>query len=68
MTTRAMFATARTAPHRRRAAHRSRTNRATLIALTLFLAVLIVEAVFLALNGPTVADLGALAVVAGSVP
>jgi hypothetical protein len=68
VTTRAMFATDRTAPHRRRVAHHARTNRATLIALTLFLAVLIAEAVFLALNGPTVADLGALAAVAGSVP
>jgi hypothetical protein len=43
-------------------------NLATLIALTLFLAVLIAEAVFLALNAPSVADLGALAAVAGSVP
>jgi len=34
----------------------------------LFLAVLIAEAVLLALNGPTVADLGALAAVVGSVP
>jgi hypothetical protein len=43
-------------------------NLVTLIALTLFLAVLIAEAVFLALNAPSVADLGALAAVAGSVP
>jgi hypothetical protein len=68
VTTRAMFATGRTAPLRRRVAHRARTNRATLIALTLFLAVLIAEAVFLAFNLPTVADLGALAAAAGSVP
>jgi hypothetical protein len=34
----------------------------------LFLAVLIAEAVFLARNAPSVADLGALAAVAGSVP
>jgi len=41
---------------------------ATLIAVTLFLAVLIAEAVFLARNAPSVADLGALAALAGSVP
>lgn len=43
-------------------------NLATLIAVTLFLAVLIAEAIFLALNAPSMADLGALAAVAGSVP
>jgi hypothetical protein len=43
-------------------------NPATLIAVTLFFAVLIAEAVFLALNAPNIADLGALAAVAGSVP
>lgn len=43
-------------------------NPATLIAVTLFLAVLIAEAVFLALNAPSIAELDALAEVAGSVP
>jgi hypothetical protein len=43
-------------------------NPATLIAVTLFFAVLIVEGVFVALNAPSIADLGALAAVAGSVP
>jgi hypothetical protein len=43
-------------------------NLATLIAVTLFLAVLTAEAVFFALNAPSVADLDALAAVAGSVP
>ncbi len=43
-------------------------NPATLIAVTLLLAVLIAEVVFLALNPPNIADLGALAAVAGSVP
>ena len=41
---------------------------ATLIAVTLFLAVLIAEAVFLALKAPSVADLGTLAAGVGSVP
>lgn len=41
---------------------------ATLIAVALFLAVLIAEAAFLAINAPTVADLDALAAVAGSMP
>ena len=39
MTTQAMSATGRTVPHRRGAAHRAPTNLATLIAVTLFLAV-----------------------------
>ena len=39
-----------------------------LIAVTLFLAVLIAEAVFLALNAPSVADLGTLAAGAANVP
>jgi len=43
-------------------------NPATLIAVTLFLAVLIVEAAFLAISGPSVADLDALAGLAGSMP
>jgi hypothetical protein len=46
----------------------SASNAATVIAMTLFLAVLIAEAVFLAVNAPSVADLGALAATAGSVP
>jgi hypothetical protein len=50
------------------AERRSAPNAATVIAMTLFLAVLIAEAVFLAVNAPSVADLGALAAVAGSVP
>jgi len=44
------------------------TDPATLIAVTLFLAVLIAEAVFFALYAPSVADLGAVAAVAASVP
>jgi hypothetical protein len=68
MTTQAMSATGRTVPHRRGAAYRAPINPATLIAVTLFLAVLIAEAVFLALNAPSIADLGTLAAGAGSVP
>jgi hypothetical protein len=67
MTIHAMSATGRT-PCRRGVAHRALTDPATLIAVTLFLAVLIAEAVFLARTAPGVADLGALAAVAGSVP
>jgi hypothetical protein len=67
MTTHVISATSRTVPHRR-GAYRTPTNLATLIAVTLFLAVLIAEAVFVALNAPSVADLGMLAVGAGSVP
>jgi len=62
-----MSATSRTVPYRRDAYH-APTNLATLVAVTLFLAVLIAEAVFLALNAPSVADLGTLAASAGSVP
>jgi hypothetical protein len=50
------------------AAPSTASNPATLIAVTLFLAVLIAEAVFLALDPPNIADLGELAAVAGSVP
>jgi len=64
----AMSMTDRTVPHRGSTAHRASTNPVTVIAVTLFLAVLIAEAVFLALNATSVADLGALAAVAGSVP
>jgi hypothetical protein len=41
---------------------------ATPIPVTLFLAVLIAEATFFALNAHSVADLGAAAAVAASVP
>jgi hypothetical protein len=69
MTIQAMFATGRTASYRRgSAAHRAPINPTTLIAVTLFLAVLIIEAAFLALNLPSVSDLGALAAIAGSAP
>jgi len=68
MTTHAMSAIGRTVRRPRGAVHRGPTNPATLIAVTLFLAVLIAEAVFFVLNAPSVADLGALAAVAGSVP
>jgi len=68
MTTHAMSATGRAVPHQRGATRRTPIDPATLIAVTLFLAVLIAEGVFLALNAPSVADLGALAAVAGSVP
>ena len=67
MTAHVMSATTRTVPHRR-GAYRAPIKLATLIAVTLFLAVLIAEAVFLALNAPSVADLGTLATGAGSVP
>ena len=65
MTTQAMSATSRTVLHRRA---RAPANPAPLIAVTLFLAVLIAEAVFLALNAPSIADLGILAAGVGSVP
>jgi hypothetical protein len=68
MTIHTMSATSRTAAYRRGAAHRTPRNPATLIAVTLFVAVLIAEAAFLAFNAPSVADLGALAAVAGSAP
>jgi hypothetical protein len=67
MTIHAMSPTGRTR-YRRRVTRRARTNPATVVAVTLFLAVLIAEAVFLARNAPSVADLGALAAVVGSVP
>jgi hypothetical protein len=63
-----MSAARRTAPYRSDATHRFRVNPVTLIAVTLFLAVLIAEAMFLTLNAPSVAGLGPLAAVAGSVP
>ena len=66
MTSQAMRATGRTASQGREA--RFRTNPTTLIAVTLFLVVLIAEAVLLAFNPPSAADLGALAAVAGNVP
>lgn len=66
MTSQAMSATGRTASHRREA--RFRSNPTTLIAVTLFLVVLVAEAVLLAINPPSAADLGALAAVAGSMP
>jgi len=68
MTTHAISATGRKVAHRSGASHRAPTDPATLIAVTLFLAVLIAEAVFLALNAPSVVDVDALAAVAGSVP
>jgi hypothetical protein len=68
MTIKALSATGRTTLYRRGGARRTAGNPATQIAVTLFLAVLIVEAVFLALNTPSVAELGALAAAAGSVP
>ena len=67
MTAHVMSATSRTVPHRRSASYRASTNLATLIAVTLFLGVLIAEAVFLALNAPSIADLGTLTAGAGSV-
>ena len=69
MTIQAVSATGRMASYQRgSAAHRARTNPATLIALMLFLIVLIAEVVFLAINAPSAADLGALTAVAGNVP
>lgn len=61
-----MSAMGRTAPHQRDAIHRASTDSATLIAAALLLAVLIAEAVFVAFNAPSVADLGAA--FAASVP
>jgi hypothetical protein len=58
----------RTVPQQRGAARRIPTNPATLIAVTLFVAVLLAEAVFFALNAHSVADLGAAAALAASVP
>jgi hypothetical protein len=68
MTIHAISATSRTAPYGRGAAHRASSNPATLVAVTLFVAVLIAEVAFLAFNPPSVADLGALAAFAGSAP
>jgi len=68
MTTHAMSATGRAVPHQRGATRRTPIDPATLIAVTLLLAVLIAEAVFISFNAPSVADLGALAPFAGSVP
>jgi hypothetical protein len=69
MTTHAMCAAERTTPpYRRSAARRAPANPATLNAVMLFLAMLIAEAVFLVFYAPSVADLGALAAVAASVP
>ena len=44
------------------------SNPATLIAVTLFLVMLIAEAIFLALDASSIADFPALAAVAGNVP
>jgi hypothetical protein len=66
MTTHTLLATGRTSSYRRRA--RDRIDPATLIAVTLFFAVLIAEGAFIALNPPGVADYGPLAAFAGSVP
>jgi hypothetical protein len=64
-----MSAMDRTVPRQRRGAARHvLTNPATLIAVTLFVAVLLAEAVFFALNAHSVADLGAAAALAASVP
>jgi hypothetical protein len=68
MSAHVMLAMGRTVPQRRGATRRAPTDPATLIAVTLFLAVLIAEAVFFALYAPSVADLGAVAAVAASVP
>jgi hypothetical protein len=69
MMTQATYAVERTAPpYGRSAAHRAPANPATPIAVTVFLAVLIVEAVFIAFYAPSVVDLGALAAVAANVP
>jgi hypothetical protein len=69
MTTHFISTTSRATSYRRGgAARRVRVDPATLIAVTLFLAVLIAEAAFLALNIPSVADLGALGAFGGSAP
>jgi hypothetical protein len=68
MSTHVMSASGRTVPQRRGATRRAPTNLATLIAVMLFLAVLIAEATLFALNAHSVADLGAAAAVAASVP
>jgi len=51
---------------RRGVAWRSSADLATLMAVTLFLAVLVAEATFVALNAARVADLAALAAAAAS--
>jgi hypothetical protein len=58
----------RTVPQQRGAARHIHANPATLIAVMLFVAVLLAEAVFFALNAHSVADLGAAAALAASVP
>lgn len=69
MTTHVISTTSRATSYRRGgAARRVPAKAATLIAVTLFLAVLIAEAAFLAHNVPSVADLAALAAFAGSAP
>lgn len=69
MTTHVISTTSRATSYRRGgAARRVPANATTLIAVTLFLAVLIAEAAFLALNPPSVADLAALGAFAGSAP
>jgi hypothetical protein len=69
MTTHVISTTSRPTSYRRGgAARRVPAIAATLIAATLFLAVLIAEAALLALNVPSVADLAALGAFAGSTP
>jgi hypothetical protein len=68
MTIDVISAPGRTMPRLGGAPRRAPANPATLIAATLFLAMLIAEAVFVVFYAPSVADLGALAAVAGSVP
>lgn len=69
MNAHAMSTMSRTVPQQRQgAARRVATDPATLIAVMLFLAVLLAEVVFFALNAQSVADLGAVAAVAASVP
>jgi len=69
MNAHAMSTMNRTVPQQRRGAARHvLINLATLIAVMLFVAVLIAEAVFFALNADSIADVGAAAALAASVP
>jgi hypothetical protein len=67
MTSNGTFSVSRTATRRYGVAQRALADPVTLVAVTLFLAVLVAEATFVALNATSVADLSALAAAAGSV-
>jgi hypothetical protein len=69
MSAHTISALGRTVPQQRRdATRRDPINPATLVAVMLFLAVLLAEVAFFALNAHSIADLGAVAALAASVP